>query len=121
MYEKTYWGQAREEIDGKKIDEEIIKNRNKFIEEWDIKKNVENMPNYVKEKSKIYGPSGREKFGDHSEIYKIREGYIIIVSPYVGEKSQYDEEAKEKGYKKIYQMYNKYAETYLKVIVRGFS
>ena len=126
IYKVCYWNsfpieQLREDA------EEIMKNRNDFVQAWKIKKRAESVPKYVYVQSEIYKRPGEDHakiaFGDHPEFYKIKDGHIVIVSPYsplitdgIREFKHYDEEAIEKGYTKIPQMYLKAAETYMKVI-----
>ena len=122
VYENCYWGNFRNR--NNQIDEEIVKNRNDFVETFRIKC-PKTVPNNVCVQSEIYTKPGvlDGKFGDHAEFYKIKDGYIVIVSPYapviidgVRDFTLYDEEAIEKGYTKIPQMYTKATETYMKVI-----
>jgi hypothetical protein len=117
IFRTTYWGNLRYN------NKEIIENRNKFIEEWEITKclSSDECPKYVLYQSEIYPFEknrilgyimswDREDFGDHSELYKTKKGYAIVVSP----TCEYDEEAERKGYVRIPALYHNGAYTYIK-------
>ena len=91
LFEKSYWGnfpvKADTEID------EIVTNRNKFIEEFKIEKCLD-----------AQRPTNAPPIFDHCELYKNANGLIYITSPY-GKHDQYEELAEKTGftlYEKLY-------------------
>lgn len=90
LFKNSYWGSFKVEDNTLNLDDDIIKNRNEFAEEFKIKTYLRNDM-----------PVSRSALFDHCELYKCESGYIYITSPY----GEYDEIATKKGftrYKKLY-------------------
>lgn len=94
IFQQTYWGNFAIDLENDEIERDIIKNRNKFVEEYNIK-------NYDKDVMplKIISP-----LFDHMELYKCKEGYVYITSPY-------SENSKAAGRCKFYEYEELYAYT----------
>jgi len=110
IFKTTYWGnfslKNRSDEDLKELDE-IVKNRNNFINDYNIKNIVNKRPvklhEYIKEleqKNKL----------DHVEIYLTNDDkYLILNSPYD------PDEKKVPDMQKIYCLYNG-ANSYIKIV-----
>lgn len=110
MYNNTYWGQFKLDETHNKYEDfkEIFENRNKFINDYNIVKNVKkslkNIEKYIKhlENNKIRL--------DHVECYLDKNGnYIFVNSPYTSD------ETLIKGFDKIYKLYANEAITFIKI------
>lgn len=129
IYENIYWGRFKN--DKHKIDTNIIENRNKFIEEYNIKSGKK-FPQYVwkyiyqvglnleyfhTKKLDYYSSNifHDHTVFDHKETYITKTGdFILICSPYKGSK---EFEIFDKfGFKEIYPLYLNSATTYLLII-----
>jgi hypothetical protein len=104
IYKKSYWGLTLiDNNDNKKI----IKNRNNFIENFNIIKIIDKVPQYISNnytKSDIF---------DHIEIYLTNDKkYIIVSSSYDNCKEEYE----KLGWIKIYKLYSNSCYTYIKII-----
>jgi hypothetical protein len=101
LFKNSYWGCFKAE-GNTQIDNDIVKNRNEFVEEFKIK---------------TYSASGRPASGsalfDHCELYKCESGYIYVASPY--DYREYDEIAAEKGFARYKKLYLPNAITYVKL------
>lgn len=119
IFDGSYWGNFRHNpnnlTDGQRT---IIENRNKFVQDYDIKKRLDKPPQYVYIHFDRNHPNLREKHIvlDHVECYLNKGGdYVIISSPY--DKTQ-DEKYESLGWIKVEPLYsidNK-AITYLKIV-----
>ncbi len=113
IYEHTYWGNFDTKF--KKLENEIILNRNKFIENFEIKK-VKDIPEKIEEFFHLSYDSRNKtnnNFFDHIETYITHnKNYIVITSPY----SLQDTTAEILGYKKYNKMYGQDAFTYIKIL-----
>jgi hypothetical protein len=120
IYKGVYWGTD----EYKEENVEIIENRNRFIKAWGIRKSrgCMEIPKYVLNQSQIYPYATdvygvyvnictRKDFADHSEFYKTKTGYAVIISPC---SDMYEEEAKSYGYKRIQPLHKKEFPTYIK-------
>jgi hypothetical protein len=111
LFKNTYWGNFgldnRSEKDLKELDE-IVTNRNNFVVEYNIKKNVKKRPIKLLE----YIEKLRKNNSlDHLESYLTNNNeYIIVNSPY-----NPDEKAVP-DMQKIYNLYFNNAKTYIKII-----
>jgi len=105
MYRITYWGHP-------KYDDSyanIIDNRNKFPNDFDIKCYMSNYkrPQYILKEIK-------PRYIDHPEVYINKDrDYVIISSPYSPKCSEYH---LANGWTEIYPMYNSSARTFIKKI-----
>jgi len=101
QFKNSYWGCFEAEINTQ-INDDIIKNRNEFVEEFKIK---------------IYSGGDRPSSGnalfDRCELYKCERGYIYVTSPY--HYREYDEIATEKGFAQYKKLYLPNAITYIKL------
>lgn len=109
IFNKTYWGQFKiDEINKYEDFEQIFKNRDQFIKDYNIIKNIDknkkfiyNYFEYLKEqKIKL----------NHTEVYEDNENNYIIVNSPVNS----GEEIKE--FNKIYELYGFGTSTYIKKI-----
>lgn len=112
IFENTYWGkfslQGRKEEDIKEL-EEVVKNRNQFVKDYDIKKIVLKKP--VKLREYI---TNMEKSNvlDHVEVYEQNNNnYLILNSPYD------PDEKKVPDMEKVYKLYN-HAKSFIKIVKR---
>ena len=99
IFSKCYWG-------GFKIADEykeIVKNRNLFAEEFKIIKFVNN-----ERVNKIHD------LFDHCELYKCKEGYVYISSPYGNADTYRVEMFEMMGFSKYHKLYSNDSVTYLK-------
>jgi len=134
IFRQTYWGGFT-----RSPEPDIIENRNRFINDYDIKNRVK-LPNYIYkelwntivEKKPELKISRREEIQyhyysiiirnkcnsrifDHEETYITKSGnYIIIYSPY--EASGSGIKLEEIGFEKIYNLYSNSAVTYMMII-----
>ena len=117
LFGNTYWAGFKDS--GKHLDE-IINNRNKFIEDYNIKKNIccSKIPKYINKEFEKYN---NDYFYDHPEFYINNDNdYVIIISPYAGgEKSKEgeDEFLNNSPFTKIYPLYFIDAITYVIIII----
>lgn len=103
IFKGSYWGicYCEDEI----YEDEIIKNRNEFVREFDIKSSI----NDFVTKLSI-------NFFDHEEAYIARNNrHISIVSPY----GEHNDIAEELGYKPYKHLYHPEAYTYIRVFENG--
>ena len=108
----TYWGCF--EVYNNEEDIEILcENRNKFIEENNIIKHRENIPDYIKNETLYYrganiraSKKDRDMFyQDHMEYYETEEEYIVIFSNYTPYE-EYKDIALKNGFKLLpYNLY----------------
>lgn len=112
LFKNTYWGQFEIGNEHNKFEdfEQIFKNRDIFVNEYNIVKNTEKKTNLINDYLK-YLDSQILNF-DHSEVYKNIDGqYVIVISPYnIGQELE--------GFIKIYELYNNEATTYVKKITK---
>jgi hypothetical protein len=132
IYGGSYWG------NGIRNEPNIIENRDRFINDYDIKRRTTKLPNYIYKQlwNIIVDKNPRLKLSkveesmyhyydsiilnkcriydfDHQETYVTNSGdYIIIYSPYDGDN---DDKFEEIGFEKIYRLYNNDASTYMKI------
>jgi hypothetical protein len=99
LFKNSYWGCFSVEKNTQ-IDDDIVKNRNEFSEEFKIKTYSGNDR-----------PISRGTLFDHCELYKCESGYIYVTSPY----GEYDEIAMEKGFTRYKKLYLPDATTYIKL------
>jgi len=79
IYKKVYWSGFS---DDKTCSEEIINNRNKFIEEFDIVK-VDTTEALFRISTALKNSSITRDFVDHLEFYRTKSGGVVILnSPY---------------------------------------
>ena len=105
IYKKTYWGGFNENIN---ITEEIIENRNKFVENYDIAKCVMKIPRKIQ---KHFDALGLRL--DHQECYLTHDKtYVLIASPYCDDRVVYENQ----GWHGIEPIYSTAAWTFIKLI-----
>ena len=99
IFSKTYWGyqSATDKCN------EIGKNRNLFIEEFDVVKFVDD--NRVSNNLDLF---------DHCELYKCKEGYIYISSPSINIDYPQVEIFEKMGFSEYYKLYSTNHLTYFK-------
>jgi hypothetical protein len=99
IFKNSYWGGFDAEV-ASQIDDDILKNRNEFVEEFKIKTfSGDDRP-----------ASGGALF-DHCELYKCEGGHIYVTSPY----HEHDEIATAKGFTRYKKLYLPDATTYIKL------
>lgn len=115
IYKETSWGNFTH----RENEEDIITNRNKFINDYNIKgiggcKTID----HFLDKGRNY--SSYRLFMDHCEVYRTNDKkYILIISPYYGALKRFSffNEFKEQfGFKEIYKLYHREANTMIKII-----
>lgn len=106
IYKNSYWG--NHSMDDELLSNgNIIKNRNKFITNYNIINYVKRPPPYLnKELDDFQKP-------DHREIYKTLNNYIIVVSVY-----HFDFNERSTKWNKINSLYSCLTRTYIKVITK---
>lgn len=119
LYSRTYWGKERAPL----ISDhwyasylEIIENRNRFIREYDIKKdlNGNKRPGYLSDYIFNLSNGPTSDLFDHIEAYGTNDGSIIIItSPYGENHSQHE------NFNLIYNMYAEDATTYMQNISKS--
>ena len=116
-----YWGAFGYNNGALGITDEIIENRNKFVEEFEITRRKE-IPIRLNTFLGDYGLFGTNPryYYDHVETYYTKtKQHIIIISPYFTSGSEYDEIVKyfEKGGFKLYKpLYSTSASTFIRVV-----
>ena len=112
LFRKTYWGQGSAEATRSLHHPSIIENRNRFAEDYFLKKVMTYTP--TRKISRFVDMSRENLRFDHHEIYKTEGGQIIAISSPYGELSE-DEEAKyiEAGWVQIDKLYCTSATTWL--------
>jgi len=120
IYKNTYWGGFKLH-QCESITNEIINNRNLFIEDYNIIKNRMRPPLYInKEHSNEHG--GYLNNFDHVECYMDdNDNYVLISSPYYSNGDQYDLFYIGLGWTRIYPLYSIYAATYVKIIFKKYG
>lgn len=119
IYKNIYWGHnsAHINIDGKKIydlKQEIIDNRNKFIEDYNIKHIQPSFSKCIMDYL-FRMINSNYKFHDHLEKYKTNDNKIvIIVSPY-GPNDEKTYTVPD-DFTEIYKLYHQTATTFIKVV-----
>lgn len=107
IFKSVYWGNFKAEDCNEDL-QQIINNRNKFVDDMNIKK--------VLKSSHILEQIYRNIFGycmDHTEYYVTYGGDIVtICSPYT---NNHDDIFLKNGWVKISKLYHKNAETYIKI------
>ena len=88
LFRKTYWGQGSAEATRSLHHASIIENRNRFAEDYFLKKIMTYKP--TRKISRFVDMSKENLRFDHHEIYKTEGGQIIAISSPYGELS--DEE-----------------------------
>lgn len=109
IFKNTYWGKRVE------TDDVIITNRNKFVENNNIKRFAKSIP-YQVEENEIF-KHYQEHIFDHEEYYlTMNKHYILISSPYISNENKQDKIYDELGWIKIDKLYDSGASTYMKII-----
>lgn len=110
IYKNTYWGDFKYKEENK----EIIDNRNNFITDYNIKKNVrDTVPQRIKKGLKVL--EGKS-YHDHMEYYYTHDKhYVIISSSYSKDSEEVDLFFHKEGFSKLYDLYHKSAITYVSV------
>ncbi len=105
IYKKTYWGLTV--VDDNDDNKKIIRNRNNFVENFNVVKIVSIIPKYVSENytcSNIF---------DHIEVYLTNDKkYIIVSSSYNNDKEEYE----KYNWVRINRLYSSSCYTYIKII-----
>jgi hypothetical protein len=105
LFKNTYWGQF--DADNGLLSQSIIKNRNDFVDDYEINEKVKHTKT-VRKFLHHFTPKG---FIDHLEIYKnTHNDYVILTSPY-----QWKEEC-PKYFCQIDRLYNVEALTYVCIL-----
>ena len=109
IFKETYWGNFDLETTDLLSMKNIFYSRNKFVDDFKIKKSTRKYPQWVEnEKS--------HRDFDHVEVYKdIHNQYVIIFSNY---HSKIDEIANNHKFKKYSPLYRDDATTYIKILPR---
>jgi len=115
IYKNTYWGYFKPT----NFDTHIIDNRNKFINDYNIK-NIAKCQSAYEFISFCKNKSEFSKFFDHIELYKTNTGdYIILISPYDhlnNNPIKLEQFRQELNFTEIYPLYHKHAITMIKII-----
>ena len=121
IYRYTYWGSFDAKANKHSINKNIYDNRNKFINDYNIKDVYKKPPQYIYKyiQSLLNHKYKNRRFFDHVEEYKTNNNDIIIITSPYGDKfnnykSKYLPYSLNIGFKKIYQLYSySGCETYL--------
>ena len=109
LFKDTYWGHHY--YGGHKI--QIIENRNKFVIEYQIKKQSITIP-YAQDIWAAY-----DNGFDHKEYYNLLDGRVLmLISPYKGQVNsdeKFEKNFKVLGYELIYPLYIEEANSYIKI------
>ena len=111
IYVHTYWGAF--DTDTGPARTEFIQNRNRFIQEYNIKKSADR-PKYIQ---KILDECEAAKVHlDHVECYiNDNNQYVLVSSPYDTSEANQQKYA-EKGWAHIYKLYVNEAATFVKIV-----
>ncbi len=96
---ETSWGKLDAD---NRPDPQLVANRNAFAVEYGVTEFVSGGI-----------PLSQDPMYDHPELYRCRDGYVYIVSPYYMD-SETDESAATAGMTKYLQLYHPQATTYVK-------
>ena len=111
IYKDIYWGHFKIEKNNN-ITEEILENRNKLIEEYDIKCNC-NTPKFIEKEIEKMTKDIEYTILDHIECYKTNDRkYLLISSPY---NDTYTSKYEEIGWNEIYKIYSRDTSSYIKI------
>jgi hypothetical protein len=109
IFKRTYWGnfQKTESLP----EDEIVNNRNDFVETNDIARYYPTYPRYLSRKFGMeYGFVQSGRFWDHIEVYTTNPGdYIVVSSPY----GNLDETVVPEEFSKIAPIYSTSATSYM--------
>ncbi len=110
LYKNTYWGSFGS--DSYDVGPEIISNRNKFAEKYNLKRLTNRM--YKSVAKEFDGSNGNTCSFDHVEVYVDFNGnYVIVSSPYCNDDFKY----LRLGWSCYDQLYSGQASTYIKVVL----
>ena len=116
IYINTYWGSIPLHPHNG-ISQDIIINRNNFIQDYNINKCVKYPPKYIEKQIQNEIDLG---ICDHLEYYKTNDKrYIIISSPYklIGEtKIKTENEYNQNGWAQFLDLYSTNTSTYIKIL-----
>jgi|SRR5690625_936647 len=97
IFKDTYWSGFSSEKH--KLNSAIFENRDNFVDDY-------NIISYVNKKR----PHNVYKLFDHCELYKSRDGFVYVTSPYEDAST----EADEYDFTEYSQLYNMKAKTYVR-------
>ena len=101
-YKGTYWGNFAS------IPQTyIVENRNRFITDYDIKKNVKHSNKYYNKANKVLKHFKVQRYLDHYELYSLNnsENLLAVISPYEGAVSEIRDKIIADGWTEIYPIY----------------
>ena len=111
IYKDIYWGHFIIEKNNN-ITEDILENRNKLIEEYDIKC-ICNTPKFIEKEIEKMNKEIGYSILDHIECYKTNDRkYLLISSPY---NNTYTSKYEESGWCAIYKIYSIDSSSYIKI------
>jgi hypothetical protein len=114
-----YWGSANYSNNILGITDEIIENRNKFVEEFDIQRLKEipiKLDKYLGNYGFYYCQQPKNSYYDHVETYYTKnKDHIIIISPYCNGE-EVTNFFKKRGYIEYNKLYSTGATTFIRVI-----
>lgn len=131
IFENSYWGRFVFE-ENTMITNKIIDNRNNFVNEYNINSYEKNPPQYLLfgyGKGENYIPkninTNRKEyledcvkinsFIDHPEVYKNKDNFILIFSPYGKLNKEKIDLVTKNGWKRYKKLYAQEAETWIKL------
>lgn len=113
IYRETYWGCCC----GDGPNNTVLLNRNNFIRDYNIKRNVVNKPRYITD---IYKNKDSLTY-DHMELYETHDNeYILMASPYCVVPRK-EEEFKNNKFEPIYPLYTEKTNTYIRIFKKKYS
>ena len=120
IFKGSYWGVHRND----RNDDEVIENRNKFVEEFGIKRRVDKVPEYIERIVGYYELYCDEKpsrlYYNYEVYYTANKQYIIVMSPYfIPDWSEMKQFYEGMGYSVYPHLYSKSTATFIKIIKKG--
>ncbi|MCH8486856.1 MAG: hypothetical protein LAT75_08320 [Candidatus Cyclonatronum sp.] len=97
LFKNSYWGSFQ--VDKDPPEKEIVSNRNRFSEEYELISFI------CSERPKV-----GSKLFDHCELYKSKNGFTFITSPY----DENSNDAERFGLTKYLKLYHPASNTYIK-------
>lgn len=120
IFEHCYWGNFS--LKDNQPADEVITNRNKFIEKLDITAYANKKPDYLFKHLSFDKDAMLYEIGseiDHYEIYRTKnKSYVLISSPY---SDRHEKKYIENGWQIYDKLYTPSASTYIKIVQMKYA